>query len=612
MKRLLLASCLGLSLVSQAQQIIPCVTDQVHYQMQQQNPQLIIEQQKSDAEVRKIARSLLAQPERLSKQGTIMYIPVVFHVIHQNGMENITQAQIMDQIRILNEDFRKKAGTNGNKSTEATATDMEMEFRLAQTDPNGNRHDGINRIESALTENARDNVKSLIQWNPRKYLNVWVVKTISSQGANGTVLGFAQFPAYINFAASTDGIVIRADYVGNIQTGNTSNAGRTLTHEVGHWIGLYHTFQDGCAGTTQSDCSSEGDQVCDTPPVEDATFGCLTSRTTCGGQAMITNYMDYMDGVCANTYTVGQKARAMAQMQLYRSAIYSTSNLAAAGIDATGNYLTVTPSAIKAPYSYGFEDANITTAGWRIQNLNNGANAWKVDNVAFSGSRSLSLRNFNLTPLLNSRDEFNSPLIDLSTLSNPLLTFKVAYARKASNTNDILDVGISGDFGRTETRIFRGTLSNMETAGISTTEFVPTDASQWRTITVDLTPYKTMTNARIRFEFNNRKGNNIFIDDFSITNATGLAETLKQDLAFNVFPNPMNDISYVQFEMKQTEQININICDMAGRKISTLQEGVMQAGMYSLPVNRQHLSNGIYLVEVKTSKGSFAHKLVVN
>ncbi len=614
MKKILLASILSFALINtQAQEIIPCATDQVHYQMKQANPLLAMEEERGNQEASKIANALLTN-KNFAKQGNVKYIPVVFHVIHNGGSENITQAQIMDQMRILNEDFRKKAGTNGDKSTNPNATDMEFEFRLAQVDPNGIRHDGINRIQSTATENASDNVKALSRWNSTKYLNIWVVKSISLGGSSGgTVLGYAQFPFYMNFAPNNDGIVIRADYVGSIQSGNTSHMGRTLTHEVGHWVGLYHPFQDGCTGQTASNCSSAGDRVCDTPPVSEANYGsvCDATLNSCKGDNpdlpdMINNYMDYLDGKCANTYTLGQKARAIAEMNLYRSAIYSNNNLAAAGILPDGSYASVAQSNIKAPYSYGFEDANITAAGWRIQNLQNGANGWKIDNIGYNGTKSIAFRNFNYLAVTHTRDEFNSPLIDISTLANPVLKVRLANARKSSG--DVLEIGISGDFGRTETKIYSATPS----LSMATTELIPTETSQWTTLTFDLTPYRSMTNARIRFELRNLRGNNTFIDDFSITSSTGLLDNLKQEMAFNVYPNPMEGSAYAQFELKQTQHIEINICDVTGRKVSNLQQGEMQAGMHSLAINRSDLKAGIYLINVTTQNGTFAHKLVVN
>ncbi len=614
MKRILLSTILALALINtNAQQIVPCGTDEIRYQMKQVNPQLAIDEAKGNEQIRVIADALLSN-KNFGKKAGIKYIPVVFHVIHNDGMENITQAQIMDQMRILNEDFRKIAGTNGGRSTNPLASDMEFEFRLAQLDPNGNRHDGINRIKSNLTDNAGNNVKNLIRWPSTKYLNVWVVKTINiNTGTAGTVLGFAQFPTDLASSPNTDGIVMRADYLGNIQTGNTNNAGRTLTHEVGHWVGLYHPFQSGCAGMTANNCNSGGDGVCDTPPVSAANFGsaCDAVKNSCTGDNpdlpdMLKNYMDYMDGKCTDVFTIGQKARAVATMQAYRTVVYSAGNLTAAGINAAGDYNPIAASVIKAPYAYGFEDADISTAGWRIQNLNNGVKGWNIDNVGFNGTKSIAMRNYVNTATTHSRDEFSSPLIDLSTLANPVLGFRVASAKKVSG--DVLEVFISGDFGRTETKLYSGSPS----ISLPSAAYVPTSSSDWNAFSFDLTPYKNMTNARIRFELRNLRGNNTFIDDFTISASTGLVDNLKQEMAFNVFPNPMGDAAYAQFELKNAQSVNINICDIAGRKISTLQQGEMQAGMHSLAINRNGLQAGIYLIQVTTKSGTFVHKLVVN
>ncbi|MBP9186616.1 MAG: T9SS type A sorting domain-containing protein, partial [Bacteroidia bacterium] len=262
-------------------------------------------------------------------------------------------------------------------------------------------------------------------------------------------------------------------------------------------------------------------------------------------------------------------------------------------------------SVIKAPYAYGFEDADISVAGWRIQNLNNGVKGWNIDNVGFNGTKSIALRNFSNSAITHSRDEFNSPLIDLTTLGSPVLGFRIANAKKVSG--DVLEIFISGDFGRTETKIYSGSATRS-----LTTEFVPTSSDDWSSFVFDLTPYKNMTNARIRFELRNLRGNNIFIDDFTISASTGLVDNLKQEMAFNVYPNPMGDAAYAQFELKNAQLVDINICDIAGRKITTLQQGEMQAGMHSLTINRNGLQAGIYLIQVTTKSGTFVHKLVVN
>ena len=121
-------------------------------------------------------------------------IPVVFHVIHQGGSENISIEQINDQMNILNEDFaRLNADSINTPAVFAEyAGDTNIEFRLAKLDPNGNCTEGVTRTYSNLTVGARDNVKALIQWDPERYLNVWVVKTIENFSEDGgIILGFA-------------------------------------------------------------------------------------------------------------------------------------------------------------------------------------------------------------------------------------------------------------------------------------------------------------------------------------------------------------------------------------------------------------------------------------
>jgi hypothetical protein len=137
-------------------------------------------------------------------------IPVVFHVIHQCGPENISRAQILDQLRILNEDFAKLNPTI-NQTPEChaeVAADCNIEFRLATKDDLGNCSDGIVRVASPKTYEANNDngVKAVSRWNSDKYLNVWVVNSIGSvQGTGGEVLGYAQFPA--GGLLSTDGVV---------------------------------------------------------------------------------------------------------------------------------------------------------------------------------------------------------------------------------------------------------------------------------------------------------------------------------------------------------------------------------------------------------------------
>jgi len=192
-----------------------------------------------------------------SRSNHIYTIPIVFHIIHNYGNENISDAQIFDAVRILNEDFRR---LNSDTSFvipgfKENVTDAQIEFRLAQKDPNGNCTNGIDRIQSPRT-NFGDNEAKLNQWPRSKYLNIWTCKDME----NG-VAGYAYYPAATQGSLATaDGIIIRSEYIGAIGTGS-AGLSRALTHEVGHYLNLPHTW----GGTNEPGvgCGDEG--VGDTP-----------------------------------------------------------------------------------------------------------------------------------------------------------------------------------------------------------------------------------------------------------------------------------------------------------------------------------------------------------
>jgi hypothetical protein len=613
---------LALSLLfnySHAQKVIPCATDEWRAEQVKLDPQLkVIEEQ---------ANQTIAAFERSSgpytkKANGIIYIPVVFHIIHNDSLENISQAQIMDQIRILNEDFRRMVGTAGF-SSDAASADLKIEFRLAQYDPNGKKSDGILRIKSALTNNARDNVKALSYWDSNKYLNVWVVKTIqlTSVTQQGTVLGYAQFPWDRASKPTTDGVVVRSDQIGVTGTGQISQGGRTLTHEIGHWLGLYHTFQDGCSGGTSSTCSTAGDRVCDTPPVASSSSGCSVGQNSCSSDVpdlpdMVRNYMDYSDGTCMNTYTAGQKSRIYGSLAAYRNTIYGggTNDVSYAGIDpATGNYKTVTPSSIKAPYEMDFDGNPLVDGKWILNNFNNSANGWQVNNgVSLSGGACMYMRNFtNNLALINGRDGFQSPEIDITGVSSPFVEFYYAYAQRSSANTDSLILILSNNFGMTETRIFAGRGDLMATGEPSTSEFIPT-AGQWKKVSINISAYKG-TNTRFRFEFVNRRGNNVYVDHFTITNgATGVGEMAKKAVSFEAFPNPMVDQTTLLFKLKESAPVEISIKDITGKVLKVITDEILPSGDHRIVLSKSTLTAGMYFIDFKSPQATFTQKLLVN
>lgn len=615
MKKILCICLVLISLNSFAQKLVHCVTDELHLKAIQENPLIKVEEDKANQIAREYANKL-----SLSKKGIVIYIPVVFHVIHKNGFENITQAQINDCIRVLNEDFRKIAGTKGGASTDSRAVDTEIEFKLAQIDPFGNPTDGVNRIANATqTDDGTDATKALSYWDSNKYFNIWVVNVINSSSApqGSIILGYAQFPFSRTSRPSTDGIIVRVDQVGAIGTGLASQLGRTVTHEAGHWCGLYHPFQGGCAGGLSSNCASQGDQVCDTPPVAQSTNGCPTDQNSCSNDVpnlpdLVKNYMDYADGTCMDMYTAGQSVRMKSQMQAYRSNIYSTNNLSAAGLNSDGTYKTLPASTIKAPFLIDFNSQN---PYWEIENFMNPVNGWKVNyQLGSNDGTCMFINSFanGSTSTLNTRDAFHTSNIDISSLASPELSFKIAYAKRLAGSNDKLNMFVSDNYGRTEILAKAFSVSEMETvAPNNTTAFVP-NSTQWKTLKLDLTPYKTYKNFRVRFELQSLRGNNTYIDDIKFGETSTSINDLKNTLDLKIYPNPTNASSTISFTSINNQELSINLFDISGKLIKNIATEKYAVGEHSVILNANELDKGLYFIKFVQNNQTFTSKWIVN
>lgn len=343
---------------------------------------------------------------------TVKIIPVVVHIVHDNWLGDISDAQVEDGIAVLNEDFRRlNADTSQTRAIfKPYAADCEYEFRLAKIDPNGNCTKGIVRVNSPLTNNATDAVKSTSYWPSNKYFNVWLVRSIDNGGNTGTILGYAQFPGMGSW--STYGVVIRHDQWGRI--GTSVSDGRTASHEVGHCLGLFHTFQDGCG----SNCSNSGDQVCDTPPTANATYGCNTSQNTCSNDAggsspytsnvpdQIENYMSYDN--CQNMFTLGQKARMNATVAAFSQLQQLTS---ASNLIATGTNDGYTPSLCAPKADFAWDKRFICAGGsvsYTDKSWNGAPTSW---NWTFQGGTPSSSTQQNPTVT------YNTPGVYATTLT---------------------------------------------------------------------------------------------------------------------------------------------------------------------------------------------------
>lgn len=281
--------------------------------------------------VEKQKQNLLTQ-RNANTTAEIIKIPVVVHVIHSGqaiGIQNnISNARVLSQIAVLNQDYRRVVGTRGYNDNPIGA-DIGIEFCLAKVDPDGAATNGINRVNLNYTWNE-SNVETILkpqtQWDPTRYFNIWVCQF--GGNLNG-VLGYAQFPQSSGlqglpgpFNPSTDGVIIDWRCFGSNDFSGTGsgyfqgyNKGRTTTHEVGHALGLRHIWGDG--GDQERgilNCNAT-DYCPDTPPAGWDNWDCAQVYDTCTADDfpdMTENYMDYTNDTCLNTFTLDQKARILA------------------------------------------------------------------------------------------------------------------------------------------------------------------------------------------------------------------------------------------------------------------------------------------------------------
>ncbi len=315
-------------------QIIRCNSDEHYEQMLRDNPEYKLKRE----EIEKKMQEIIANRDVVDG---IIIIPVVYHVIHNGDPvgsgENISDDLLYAQLDQMTDDFRRMNSDAGNTPSDFTsvAADCEIEFCLTAVDESGNAHSGINRINistlSGVSESdcwtqsyIDNNIKIPTIWDDIDILNIWTTKKIEKldPDCQGGILGYAQFPG---MAANTDGVVLLSTTVGSIDMPNPAGGdfaiGRTGTHEVGHYLDVYHVFAGAGCGS---------DLVADTPTHDGPNYTgspcTYPGPDSCDDGAgdlpdMFMNYMDYSDDECMNLFTLGQKDRMIATLNGSRSGL---------------------------------------------------------------------------------------------------------------------------------------------------------------------------------------------------------------------------------------------------------------------------------------------------
>ncbi len=538
-------------------------------------------------------------------------IPVVVHVIHNSGESvgmgaNISDAQILSQIAVLNEDFKRLNADASQTPGEflGVAGSIDIEFVMAKQDPFASGTNGIVRVNgnrASWTYNDNVQFKSLSYWPAENYLNIWILNLTD-------YLGYAQFPESSllqgldpPFDSSTDGVAIsyKVYESGAFNLDPQYNKGRTATHEIGHFLGLKHLWGD------VSGCGD--DYVSDTPTQDGSTNSCPAPAeiTSCSHHKMYQNYLDYTYDACMNLFTLGQIARMITvldnsprRLSLLTSPgllepivnddlgikeIISPASTSCGPETPTltvsndgANLITSALIQIKingvilekdftlnldklATANVSFDGINLaeaTTNDVRFEILEtNGVPDGKASNnikdvtvkVAAKASLPISAtftsfpsnwsienpdkeftwQQGNKVMYINIRsygdnigavDRIVTPVFDLSGFTNVSLKFDRAYAQHTDGGVDVLKVLVSSscNYEGPAVEIFNKSGMELATAPPSG-DFAPTNASQWATEVISLNQFAGQSQVQIAFAVVNGYGNNLFLDNISIT-----------------------------------------------------------------------------------------------
>src|SRR5690554_2709368 len=413
----------------------PCASDQINSALFHNHPELQSGIINATNRLEGFTQEYIQQANHQRSGGTYI-IPVVFHVIHDYGLGNISSAQIHDAVKQVNLQYRKMNAdtTDIVNAFKSLAADTEIELRLAQLDPNGNCTSGITRTYSPLTNIGDHQVKSLIQWPPDQYLNVYICNSAAG------LAGHALLPGAADTIPEWDGIVMQHSYIGTI--GTSSFFKRTvLTHEIGHYLNLQHIWGGNNVPNfyylpvaDAGNCAYD-DGVADTP----LTVGwqsCSLSGTSCSSLDMVQNYMDYSD--CSLLFTEGQELRMHAALNstvANRNNLWSPSNLIAPGVAASIGHLCQTEidasqRVICAGESIRFSDLSfhgVTTREWTFQGGSISSSTDSSVTVTFNtaGTYDVSLSISNGVNTIDSvYSEFIHVLEDQPTASNIIENFE--------------------------------------------------------------------------------------------------------------------------------------------------------------------------------------------
>ncbi|MBK8342413.1 MAG: T9SS type A sorting domain-containing protein [Bacteroidetes bacterium] len=580
-------------------------------------------------------------------ERAVVTIPVVVHIIYNVAAENIADARVFEQIDVLNKDFRRLNADVGETPAYFTgvAADCEINFCLATVDPSGNPTTGITRTSTTKTSfSTADDMKFATYghtaWDRNKYLNLWVCDL------SGGLLGYAQFPGG---AAATDGVAIDYVYFG---TGGGAAAapydlGRTATHEVGHWLNLFHIWGDdgtGCGGS---------DAVGDTPNQADETYGCPngTIRISCSNGPngdMYQNYMDYTDDGCMNLFTAGQKARAQALFAAGGARVsLTTSNGCAGGGGVTcavPTGMTTTSigtttatfnwTAAAGATSYNVRYKATAAATWTtttsattskaVTGLTAGtAYEWQVQTVCAAGATSAYTSSTTFTTTGGGATCVDNYEPNNTSGTAVTLSTGTTYQELIASSTDVDWFKFTTTGANTKIKVnvtslpadYDVKLYNQSVAqkGVSENGGTADEQIIWNTTAtgtryVQVYGWSGAFNASDCYDLLISVRSANWKDD-------GTFATVDEEWnnsILGVFPNPASGemVTVDYFSVQEDMNVTITLVDILGRQVGTSTAAVT-SGENMIDVNINQLEAGFYFVVISNGKSSYSEKFVV-
>ena len=569
--------------------------------------QYVIQQQETkmpgyQAEVQAFIENMIPQLSQEDPSRTlpiVINIPVCVHVIHFGEPigtgRNISDDQILSQIDILNNDFRRlNADASQTPSAfQGFAADVEIEFCLAQVDPFGNPSNGITRHQYGTIPSINyieNTIKPNTTWNPDAYLNIWSISI-----PNNDVLGYAYLPTQSIVGTESDGVVINYTNFGYI---NESNRGRTAVHEIGHYLGLLHIWGSDDSGGNPIGCGSD-DGVNDTPNSAYSYFGCPFQGSSCGSNDMFMNYMDYTDDDCMNLFTQGQKNVMRNILSGIRSPL-------------TQNWASLCPNSCfdisDDPIIMGFEP-NQSFEGWEIENANNDNAGWQFaqedngDWGPFMG-QGMAIYFWNQNGVTPADDYLFTPCFQVKKNHAYQLVFTYACAESGNVVySERLEIGFSetqssSDFYTLGSNWLLDPISNAyPDYNYKTLNFQATENTN---ISVGFHAISDADKYALQID-------DIKIEDLGSTISNDEITTQNSILAY---PNPSTGFFAVTVNLKQSEKIlDLEVYDLLGKLLESKR--LYDVRHEQIFFDLSQYDPGMYILNAKSENVQFSQKILL-